>query len=199
MIQVNNKKVSTDANTNTNTNTNTLVICAKGRVLRKLIQKTKQQKNNNNANTNTTNTAEAATTTTTNAAATSTTTTTTTNNNDHGIGTDTWLGLDHAKEWQSLVTELLSMEKNQINKDTIDLFDKIARDSDRFYLMELGKSNNDNDRDEHFLDFHNIQQTVHNLNKLISNINKRPRDSVARPDSLQLLTNSSSSGKKQKA
>jgi len=107
-----------------------------------------------------------------------------------------WLGLEYAKEWQSLVNELLSMERNQINKETIDLFEKIVRDCDRFYLMELGKSNNDNDRDGHFLDFHNIHQTVHNLSKLISNINKRPRDSVTRPDSLQLLANSS---KKQKA
>ena len=173
-----------------------LVICAKGRVLRKLIQKIKQQKNNTNANTNTnTNTTETVTTSTYAAATTTTTTTTTSNNNDHSIRTDMWLGLEYAKEWQSLVNELLSMERNQINKDTIDLFEKIARDCDRFYPIELGKSNNNNDRDEHFLDFHNIQQTVYNLSKLINSINKRPRDSVTRPDSLQLLNTS----KKQKA
>ena len=91
------------------------------------------------------------------------------------------------------------MERNQISKETVELFDKIVRESDRFFLITTtssnSNSNNNNnsstDRDENFHEFHNIQKTVYDLSKLTSSsIMKRPRDS------LQSLT--SSSGKKQK-
>ena len=173
---------------NNYTNIHSLVICAKGRVLRKMIQKIRQQKNNNNTTTDT------ITTTTTNID---------TSIHNNSIGSDLWLGLEHAKQWQSLVLEILSMERNQVNKETIELFDKIVRESDRFYLITTTTnttntatttnttSNNDHDRDENFNEFHSIQKAVYDLTKLTSSIMKRPRDS------LQSLT-SNSSGKKQK-
>ena len=94
------------------------------------------------------------------------------------IGGDVWLDLAYAKQWQSLVTELLTIEKNYINKESLEVLDKILRESDRFFLIDLGISNDDSDSDKHYDDFHSIQKTVYELSKFHNAIMKRPRDSL---------------------
>ena len=100
------------------------------------------------------------------------------NNNSNNIGGEVWLDLTYAKQWQLLVTELLTIEKNNINKESVEILDKILRESDRFFLIDLGASNNDNDSDEYYNDFHRIQKTIYELSKFHNAMMKRPRDSL---------------------
>ena len=139
--------------------------------MRKIIQKIKQQKN---VIVDTYSQEETITTSTTP----STSTSASTNIICSSIGGDVWLDLVYAKQWQTLVSELLTIEKSCINKESIETLDKILRESDRFFLIDLGISNNNNDTDEYYNEFHSIQKTVYELGKFHSAMMKRPRDSL---------------------